>query len=32
MLAQGLTEVYSWDEDFDRIPALTRIEPSADLQ
>jgi len=27
MLVQGLVEVYSWDEEFDRIPELTRVEP-----
>jgi predicted nucleic acid-binding protein len=27
MQAQGMTEVYSWDEDFDRIEGITRVEP-----
>jgi uncharacterized protein len=25
--ARGITEVYSWDTDFDRVPGLTRVEP-----
>jgi predicted nucleic acid-binding protein len=28
MQAKGITEVYSWDEDFDRIEGITRIEPA----
>lgn len=28
MLQEGVSEVYSWDRDFDRIPELTRIEPA----
>ncbi len=28
MQSKGITEVYSWDEDFDRIEGLTRIEPA----
>lgn len=27
MRRQGVTELYSWDTEFDRIPGLTRIEP-----
>jgi predicted nucleic acid-binding protein len=27
MQAKGIKEVYSWDEDFDRIEGITRIEP-----
>jgi uncharacterized protein len=27
MQDRGLTEVYSWDEDFDRLPDITRVEP-----
>ncbi len=27
MQRAGLTEVYSWDKEFDRVPSLTRIEP-----
>lgn len=27
MQTRDVTEVYSWDREFDRIPALTRIEP-----
>jgi predicted nucleic acid-binding protein len=27
MQAKGMTEVYSWDEDFDRIEGINRIEP-----
>jgi predicted nucleic acid-binding protein len=27
MQAKGMIEVYSWDEDFDRIAGITRIEP-----
>lgn len=27
--AIGITEVYSWDRGFDRLPNVTRIEPSA---
>ncbi len=28
MQRRGVTEVYSWDGEFDRIPELTRIEPA----
>jgi predicted nucleic acid-binding protein len=28
MQSRGITEVYSWDTDFDRIEGLTRIEPA----
>jgi predicted nucleic acid-binding protein len=27
MLSQGISEIYSWDADFDRIPEITRLEP-----
>src|SRR5207249_2536287 len=27
MQARGLSEVYSWDTDFDHIPGITRLEP-----
>ncbi len=27
MEADGLTEVYTWDRDFDRVPGIRRIEP-----
>jgi predicted nucleic acid-binding protein len=27
MRAQGLTEIYTWDTDFDRIPGIARVEP-----
>jgi predicted nucleic acid-binding protein len=27
MQSKGMTEVYSWDEDFDRIEGITRVEP-----
>jgi uncharacterized protein len=27
MQQKGITEVYSWDREFDRVPALTCIEP-----
>jgi uncharacterized protein len=27
MRSRGITEVYSWDADFDKIPGLSRIEP-----
>ncbi len=27
MQQKGVTEVYSWDREFDRVSALTRIEP-----
>jgi len=30
MRANGITEVYSWDREFDRLPALRRIEPRLD--
>ena len=25
--AEGLEEIYSYDEDFDRVPGITRVEP-----
>ena len=28
MQGQGITEVYSWDTDFDRVPGITRVEPA----
>ena len=28
MRAQGINEVYSWDTDFDRVPALRRTQPA----
>jgi uncharacterized protein len=31
MQARGLSEVYSWDTDFDDIPGITRLEPLPDL-
>ena len=30
MQAQRLSEVYSWDTDFDHIPGVTRLEPDED--
>ena len=27
MQARRLTEIYSWDADFDRVPGVTRVEP-----
>ena len=27
MQSKGMTEIYSWDEDFDRIEGINRIEP-----
>jgi predicted nucleic acid-binding protein len=27
MQSRGITEIYSWDTDFDRIAGITRIEP-----
>ena len=27
MEAQGITEIYSYDRDFDRVPSVTRLEP-----
>lgn len=27
MQARGLTEIYTWDTDFDRLPDVTRVEP-----
>ena len=27
--SRGITEIYSWDKDFDRIEGVTRIEPPA---
>jgi predicted nucleic acid-binding protein len=27
MQSRGITEIYSWDTDFDRLPGITRIEP-----
>lgn len=29
MQSRGITEIYSWDADFDKIPGLSRIEPGA---
>lgn len=29
MQSSGITEIYSWDRGFDRIPGITRIEPGA---
>ncbi len=29
--SRGITEIYSWDTDFDRIDGITRVEPSNDL-
>jgi len=29
MRAQNIDEIYSWDTDFDRLPAIKRISPSA---
>ena len=28
MREQGLTEIYTWDRDFDRVPGISRIEPA----
>lgn len=28
MRQEGVSEVYSWDREFDRVPELTRIEPA----
>jgi uncharacterized protein len=28
MQSRGVTEVYSWDTDFDTLPGLTRVEPA----
>jgi uncharacterized protein len=30
MQAQGISEIYSWDRDFDRVPGITRLEPEPD--
>jgi predicted nucleic acid-binding protein len=27
MQSHQLTEIYSWDKDFDRVPGITRLEP-----
>ena len=27
MQANQLTQIYSWDTDFDRVPGITRLEP-----
>ncbi len=27
--SRGITEIYSWDKDFDRIDGITRVEPTA---
>jgi predicted nucleic acid-binding protein len=27
MQARGVSEIYSWDTDFDRLPGITRVEP-----
>jgi predicted nucleic acid-binding protein len=29
--SRGITEIYSWDTDFDRIEGITRVEPSSDI-
>lgn len=29
--SRGLTEVYSWDTDFDELPGVTRVAPGSDL-
>jgi predicted nucleic acid-binding protein len=29
MQSAGLTEIYTWDTDFDRMEGITRVEPSA---
>lgn len=29
MQSRGLTEIYTWDTDFDRIPEVTRVEPES---
>src|SRR5437867_11479387 len=28
MRSRGVMEIYSWDGDFDKIPGITRVEPS----
>lgn len=28
MQRAGVTDIYSWDKEFDRVPSLTRIEPT----
>ena len=28
MEAEGISEIYSWDTDFDKLPGITRIEPA----
>ena len=28
MDAKGISEIYSWDRDFDKLPGITRVEPS----
>jgi predicted nucleic acid-binding protein len=30
MKARGLTEIYSWDSDFDKLPGIRRVEPGED--
>lgn len=30
MEAQGLTEIYSWDTDYDKVPGVVRMEPTED--
>lgn len=30
--AAGLSEIYSWDTDFDKIDGLTRVEPAAEAE
>ncbi len=30
METQGLTELYSWDTDYDKVPGITRLEPAED--
>lgn len=32
MRAAGLTEIYAWDTDYDQVPDIIRIEPTADEQ
>ncbi len=29
MRSQRLSEIYTWDTDFDRLPGITRVEPAA---
>ena len=30
MQRMGVSEIYTWDEDFDQIPGLTRVEPGGE--